>query len=215
MKTTLALSIFVVLALVSSPSKAAFLLMQKHSGSVPSVSSAYSVYLNGGAQNGTFDYIRFFAVPLSKAAPSEASFLNPNSGLAAGIPRPPGQAFTYRNRALSLDPLDPDLPGVGKGWTILNPVTNSSQLSFEGGPLSGKITTADEPGGTLFLANINLPNSAYAYLSLVLANEGVVVSRLEQYTILTPPVLFPEPGSAVLSAAAFIGMVAVKRRGWR
>jgi hypothetical protein len=217
MKTILALAVFMSLGLVSSSSKGAMLRWLPHDVGDPSVNSVYSIYLNGEAHSGAFDYIRFFAVPLSPFGPSAASFLSLNGGLAAGVPRPPGQAFTYRNRMLSVDPLEPDMPGVGKGWAIFNPVTSSNQLSFEGGPLSGKISTADEPNGDLFLANFNLPtpSATYAYVSVVLVNEGVVVSRLEEYSVLTPPILFPEPGSAALCAAAFIGMVAVKRRGGR
>ncbi|WP_428308391.1 hypothetical protein [Lacipirellula sp.] len=113
-----------------------------------------SVYLDGESLNGNFDYLKFRARPMGGS-----SFLNAQNAFetASGILRPAGALFTYRNRRLDFDPNDPDNPGVGKGWQILNPINASQQVSFEGGPLTGKISTAGEPLGRLFLANFVMP----------------------------------------------------------
>jgi hypothetical protein len=126
--------------------------------------------LLGQAQNGGFDTISFRAIPdigirvqlIDAGTPIAdlqtsgiilddpgGSFINLNSGLNAGVPRPAGDAFTYRNRMLQADPFD-----GGKGWTLQDLVMTPSELSFTAGPTTGKITTATEVGGRLFLANI-------------------------------------------------------------
>jgi hypothetical protein len=129
-----------------------------------------SIYLVGEAQNGGFDTITLKATPdigvhvqlINAGAPiadlqapviltgSVGAFLNLNSGLDAGVPRPAGQAFTYRNRQLEADLLD-----GGLGWILQDLVMTPSELSFTAGPTTGKITTATEAGGRLFLANIH------------------------------------------------------------
>ncbi len=117
--------------------------------SVVKTGTAYAVYLNGGADNGGFDTIAVNLTPTGSA-----TFTNQTSGLVAGVPRPAGQAFSYPNRALGGDPLDgpPFL-----AWVILDPMNTPTRLSFDGGPLGQKISTASQPGENLFLANVNMP----------------------------------------------------------
>ncbi|WP_428308389.1 hypothetical protein [Lacipirellula sp.] len=172
-----------LLAISNSSSFAAYLTYQTHDN------SAVSVYLVGEALNGNFDAIEFRATPLGSS-----TFLNPNQGLTAGVPRPPGNPFTYRSRFLDLDPADPDLPGLGKGWTIANPITTSSQVSFLGGLINGKISTASEPQGRLFLANLLIsPGGGMgpAKIDITLYDEGIVV-----YSTV------PEPSTLFLCALA-------------
>ena len=90
---------------------------------------AYSIFLDGQEADGNFDTVFVELIP---SAP--ATFTNQNSGLQSGAPRPAGQAFSYRNRLLDLDPTDPDNPG-GLGWTVVGAVSTANALSFTGGPL--------------------------------------------------------------------------------
>ncbi|BBO31470.1 hypothetical protein PLANPX_1082 [Lacipirellula parvula] len=169
-----------------------------------------SLFLKGGALNNGFN-------ALSLKATSNA-FANVNSGLAAGVPRPAGQAFTYRNRALELDPLDPDVPGVGKGWTILGPIINTTEVSFGGGPLGKKITTAGEPRGELFLANLysgqlNGFSEFNATLTLVYGGDTVLTESLSVPLGGLPPLPeVPEPSSAALFMAAIVGGAIAQRK---
>jgi hypothetical protein len=134
----------------------------------------YSVYLNGTGVNGNFNTIKLDARPrlvlvqlsdsmgrvvadlvapfsLGQPSPPGYAFANLSSGQVAGVPRPAGEAFTYYNRLLNADPLD--APG-GKGWSLLGIKVTEDLVGFSGGPLGANITTANEPNGQLFLANL-------------------------------------------------------------
>ncbi|WP_172991871.1 PEP-CTERM sorting domain-containing protein [Lacipirellula parvula] len=145
-----------------------------------------------------------------------ASFANVNSGLTAGVPRPAGQAFTYRNRVLDFDPLDPEAPGVGKGWTILGAINTASEISFAGGPLGRKINTATEPRGELFLANLYMqPYFTFtAQITLVRGVDTVFTTTFVPPAIELPQLPeVPEPSSAaLLVTAGFAGAIAQRRR---
>jgi hypothetical protein len=155
-----------------------------------------SIYLNGENLNGNSEVIIFKATPdsvrvqllntlgivlqdLNVAYSLDNAplgpFANLNGGFLAGAPRPVGQASTYYNRMLDADPFD--FPGA-LGWTVWNVVRTSSELSFVGEPLGGKITTAKQPGGLLFLANLYAPSvpepTTFGLLSVaVLALAGL------------------------------------------
>ena len=176
--------------LASSPvGSAAYLSVSMNSN------SSVSVYLNGESLNGNFDSFKFRALPLEGQ-----SFLSLNSGLTAGAPRPAGNPFTYRNRLLDADPLDfPD----SKGWAIVNPITSLNEVSFAGGSLNGKISTAGEPEGRLFLANLAPSGTGFgaARVDISLFNEGQLV-----FTTL------PEPSSCLLCALAIPAMLATRER---
>src|SRR4051794_37689579 len=88
--------------------------------------TAYSLYMdtNGTVMN---------AIDMQATPTLPATFLG-TGGVAIFIPRPAGQAFTYRNRLLDTDPADPDVSG-GKGWTLIAPTTTATLVTISGGPL--------------------------------------------------------------------------------
>lgn len=182
-----------VVALVSSVANAASLT------SVKTEPSAYAIYLNGAPENGAFDTVIFNATP-----DVGQSFTNQNAGTSAGAPRPAGQAFTYRNRALDFATDDPDFPGLG--WTIVGAQSNATGLQFSGGPTGFKISTAGQPNGALFLANINMPNGV-GVANVKLVNNGQQVADL---TIPINPI--PEPASFALAGLSMLGFAAIRRR---
>jgi len=94
------------------------------------------------------------ADPAAELWLSDGHFDRIASGLVAGIPRPPGRPATYINRMLNADPLDID---GGMSWNILGLMRTPSEVSFTGGPLGRKISTADQTDGRLFLANFYFP----------------------------------------------------------
>lgn len=154
----------------------------------------YSLYLQGGADNGNFDAVQVNML---------GDFIAQNPGSSLGMPRPAGQAFSYRNRYLDLDPTDPDVPG-GLGWSILGAVSNATELSFGGGPLGLKISTP--AGDGLFLANVNMP-TGMGTASVQLVNGGANVG-----SALTVEFGIPEPASLGLAGLALIGFAGLRRR---
>jgi len=162
----------------------------------PTDKRVYSIFLNGGPDNGAFDTVHFHAAPDAPATIANIV------GLGFTL-RPPGQRLTYRNLWLDLDPTDPDNPG-GLGWAIIGSVRTPTQFSFTGGPLGQKINTAGQPDGTLFLANIYLPaGTARGYVQLI--NAGSLVQQLD----FTLPV--PEPVGSTLAGMGVLFGIA----GWR
>jgi hypothetical protein len=162
-----------------------------------------SVYLDASAvagANGQFDTVIYDSAP-----DVGSTFAAPGSGLASGAPRPAGQASTYRNRVLDLDPTDVDNPG-GLGWSIVGASTVASALNFTGGPLGLKITTPPStpqaPG--LFLANYSLTGVGSAHVQIVSA--GTILG--EQTITLG----IPEPATVGLASMALLGLVGLRRR---
>jgi hypothetical protein len=138
MKSIFTLAVLVVAAACTTASAATLSVTQ----SADKLTN--SLYINGGATNGTFNTVILSATP-----DGSATFVNQNSGLASGVPRAAGAAFTYRNRALDLDPADPDNPGIGKGWSVLGITSTATAFTFTGGPIGANISTAAEPNGNL------------------------------------------------------------------
>ncbi|MBX3426870.1 MAG: PEP-CTERM sorting domain-containing protein [Pirellulales bacterium] len=156
----------------------------------------YSLYIQGVENN-------IAALGFSAAPVAPATFLNPNSGNASGAPRPAGQAFTYRNRFLDLDPADEDVSG-GLGWTLLNTSQTAGGLTFEGGPL-GQLIDISAP---VFLANIMLtPGGSATYQVLLKDGTGADIGAP-----LTGTIPVPEPATFVLAGISMLGLAAVRRR---
>lgn len=154
----------------------------------------HAIYLSGEAQNGAFNTVIFSAVPLGGG-----QFL----ALSSGVGKPAGDPNTYRNRALDADPLD-----GGLGWSLVGTQTTATALTFSGGPLGSNITTADQPGGRLFLANlrISLDFNHYISVQLVDATGAQVGPTLDTF------IPGPEPSSCGLAGIAMLGLAAVRRR---
>jgi hypothetical protein len=212
-----ALSVLIVLATasLSAMTEAATLsFYQSHGGRV------ISVFLRGEELNNSIAAvglsIRGAVSPLG-----EDAFVNQSSGRPGGVPFPAGRPFTYRNRALDLDPLDLDNPGVGKGWIVLGATQTSTELSFQGGPRAPRfIDTAIEHRGELFLANlysgIEDPFSSGISWAITLKNkEGGDLLRksgfLPRFGLPQLPQV-PEPSSVVLLAIAGLAALAGRRR---
>jgi hypothetical protein len=188
MKTIAALTV-ALLVTATSTARAASLIVE-HAG------GTHTVYLDGAQHNGNFDTIYFEAHPNaiellmiragvlvqqinyvpSLAEPQMGLFANLNSGLSAGLPRPPGLAYTNNNRTLDADPID--VP-QSQGWTIIGVTRTPSEVSFTGGPLGGTISTAGQPGGRLFLANLYapIPEPPTAALVAALATSMIWLAR--------------------------------------
>ncbi len=210
MKPLLAL-VAALMALASSTAKAASLSATTFSF-ISSNSRAFALYLDGSAVgggqnlNGQFDSISLSVVPLFAGT----TFTNQNSGVFAGAPRPAGQAFTYRNRYLESSVDDPENPGTG--WIVTNVVSTTTMFGFDGGPLGQKITTANEPGGKLFLANLHMPRvpGTFSYINATvkLYNGAALVTT----AILAAP--DPEPATIVMVAQCGFGIAIHCRRRW-
>jgi hypothetical protein len=159
--------------------------------------SSWAIYLDGSPQNGDFNAVKFDATPVG------GTFLNTTGGLDGGVPRPPGQAFTYYNRLLNADPLD--FP-ASLQWTLLGISANANLLGFTGGPLGLSISTAGQPGGRLFLGNV-LPSAGGSFIAKVqLSNAaGNIVADLQAVPV-------PEPTSAAVVGAAMAIWTLSRRR---
>jgi hypothetical protein len=195
MKNILAFTL-VVLAAVDRDAVAATLSATRFADNV------VAIYLSD--ESTAFNGVSFQLCP-------DVAFENINSGLAAGVPRPVGQPFTYRNRALDADPAGTDSLGIGNGWTLLAPVTTAAGISFAGGPLGESISTAGEPNGALFLANVMLGSDSgfTAWVTLVNGVNTVLRQRLtvtidsmELVDIVDPPMPDAPPIAPALPTPA-------------
>jgi hypothetical protein len=176
---------FAVLA--TAPADAAELYF-KRTGNIATyyMDLAEPTALNSANLNGQIDTISFVFTP----APGV------ELGSVIGVSnKPAGEALTYRNSALSDDPLD-----GGLGWSILGQMVAADTFKFDGSPLGQTIDTSGQPDGRLFLANMlffpaNAASPGTATLQLLRA--GNIVANL---------VPTPEPAAGVLSlfAAMFI-----------
>ena len=194
MKKIFAIALTLVVAVASSATAAS--ISVKPVGTA--ANNVYSIYVDGEASNGAFDTIYF------KVTPSTGTFINTNSGAAAGVPRPAGDAFTYPNRMLNADPLD--FPGA-LGLTQVGLVNTAQELSFTVGALGGTVSTAAQPGGDLFLGNVMLSGGhfwANIYVRIQLISAGNVIFDDATGT--------PEPASFSIAALGFAALVTVRRR---
>jgi hypothetical protein len=156
----------------------------------------YTFYVDGESLNGGYETIYFQA----KATPP-GKFANFANGYSiAGIPRPPGQSFTYPNNMLVTDPLD--FPGglrlMRLGLRNLGP-----ELSYTVGNLFGTITTANEPNGDLFLANLYVPDSTAFTATVQLISAGTVVFEATQ--------TIPEPAAGLVALVGLSNLLAFRR----
>jgi hypothetical protein len=178
--------------LVGTIANAARFEVEPLSGSPTGV---YSFYLRG--ESTTFDGVYFSSKPLHGA-----QFLNVNSGIVGGMPRLPGDSFTYRNRLLDADVSDhPD----SKEWTLLVHANTASEIAFSGGPLGRAIDTNNEPDGRLFLANVKLSIGALATATLHLVHGGSTVFSARI------PEPIPEPASLALAAASLLTLISIQQ----
>jgi len=159
---------------------------------------AFAIYLDGQSHNGNFNVVDFKVSPVAPA-----TFQNVNSGLSAGVPRPPGQAFTYYNQLLNSDPVD--FPG-GLNWSLLGVVRTSTQVAFAGSPLGQQISTTGQPGGKLFLANIYMP-TGMAHGTVQLIDAGLLRQQID--------FAFPIPEPAILGLSGFAMLVGLIRSNFR
>lgn len=182
--------------------------------------SVWSFFIDGDNLNGAFNAIEFktWTYP-------QGRFGNNNSGASAGVPRPPGQQFTYMNRMLGADPVD--FPG-GYHLAISNLVNTPRELSFTATALNGTISTAAEPGDDLFLGNFYvpsftvIPDSYYLFRIRLLTagaaayDSGPIYYQMGPITMDGPPQwIVPEPATAFLGSAAGIALGAVTRRRFK
>jgi hypothetical protein len=145
----------------------------------------------------------FNGLGVSVKPDGDATFWDVISGGPIGPPRPPGQSFTYRNRALDADPEDyPE----SRQWTLLGVVNTQHEQAFSGGPLGRTIDTSGEPGGKLFLINVELPPGATAMATLQLVNG---VDTVHTQTLQFP---IPEPGSLAITGLGVLTARARRRK---
>jgi len=169
-----------------------------------SPNNVYSFYVDGAELNGSFDTIYF------QAKPTGGTFINQLSGALGGVPRPPGDLFSYPNRLLTADPLD--FPG-GLALTQVGLVNTPQELSFTVGKLGGTLTTADQVNGDLFLGNVNLsgPTAGFTFQVQLISAGNVIYDP----GILVGPPIVPEPASFSIAALSFVGLMAAGRRRFR
>lgn len=152
----------------------------------------------GGNLNGKFDTVDFQLTTFN------GSFININSGQVGGIPRPPGEPSTYRNRVLDADPLD-----GGLGWSVVGQVINANGMAWAGGPLGHTIDTSGQPNGGLFLANVQFgvpARTASVSGRVQLISAGDIVAEIP---------FVPEPAAGVLGLFAALAVRGVRSRAIR
>lgn len=166
--------------------------------------NAYAFYLNAGEFNDEFDTIYFQAKPTPPAI-----FENTNMG-GLEPPRPPGHPYTYSNRLLDVDPFD--YP-ASLGLTRVGFVRTSQELSFTAGKLGGTISTAEQPFGYLFLANVYQSGAPSWTATLQMISAGTIVQEFHLVTPLTPPgPQLPEPASVAIFGLGALALSAIARR---
>jgi hypothetical protein len=158
----------------------------------------FSLYIAGEEDNGNFD-----TVDVAISPTVGATFVNIDGGLDGLFgARPAGQNFTFINRFLGRDPVQ-----GGEGWTVLGFTNTATGFGFAGGPLGRTISTADEPGGRLFLANMVLsPPSGNADARVQLISAGNVIEELRILFVI------PEPATITIAGLGLVGVVAASRR---
>jgi hypothetical protein len=194
--------VYSLIVLAASPALATSVPAPATLHVVPSAADplAHSVYLDGGVLNGAFDLVNFQATATPPGALRNASL----TGLVGGVPRPPGDPFTYINRMLFSDP--EEVPGA-LGWMLIGDRQNNPfELLFTTGPLTGTITTAGQVDNRLFLANLYLAPGGAAHVRVRLTTAGAVLSEL------TTLAGVPEPSAAgLITSAALVGAVRATR----
>lgn len=170
----------------SLPARAAQLSMTNNG-------AIYTFYVDGESLNGGFETIYFQA----RTTPP-GKFAKLNTGILA-VPRPPGNAFTYPNRMLIADPLD--FPGA-LGLLRVGFINNGQELSYAVGNLFGTITTANQPNGDLFLANLYVPDPTHFTATVQLISAGMVVFEATQ--------TIPEPAAGLVALVGLSSLLAFR-----
>jgi hypothetical protein len=161
---------------------------------------AYSLFLNGGAENDAFDTIFVLMAPDVPAV-----FTNLPSH-DTGFPRPPGDGLTYHNRMLNGDPVE--IPGA-LGLNMFGYRRIPTELSFTIASLGGTITTAPQPGGNLFLGNVNMPgNSSSGRATVQILRQGTLVQEMNARFMV------PEPRALMLAACSLLGVSFIRRQSF-
>lgn len=163
---------------------------------------AVSFYLDGGADNDNFDTIFFKAT-----ADAPGAFNNTSNGMNLGVPRPKGEAFTYPNRYLNADP--GDFP-EGLGLSQFGLINTTAELSFTVASLGGTLNTSTQPGGKLFLGNVNLPGAGNLSASGIATVQTLRLGALVDEHSLPFPI--PEPATFALAGMGLLGLVGIGRR---
>jgi hypothetical protein len=184
MRRASAATLLSICALLSAQSAGGAQLLMTKNGPV------HVFYVDGESLNGAFDTFYFQA-----KATSSGAFANFTFG-GSGPPPFPGIEYSYANPLIVADPTD--VPG-GLGFTRVGLIRNPQEVSFTAGNLGGTVTTANEPNGDLFLANLYIPdpNSAFT-ATLQLISAGTVVFEAVQ--------TIPEPSGI---ACGLVGLSAL------
>jgi hypothetical protein len=162
---------------------------------------AYSLFLNGGEHNDAFDTIFVLMKPNAPAVFTNILFNLP------GVPRPPGHPFTYANDMVVADP--GDIEG-GLGLSRFGLIRVANEVSFTAVSLGGTITTASQPGGNLFLANVNMPgNSSSGLATVQILRQGALVQEMNAVFSI------PEPPAFALAASTLFALSFIRRRAQR